>query len=159
MPQAVHPNRNIWKSMIARCFNTKDKNYYLYGGRGITVCERWRNSFKAFVDDVGVRPSLAHTLDRYPDKNGNYEPGNVRWATTEQQSHNKRSNHFVTAFGETKTICQWWKDPRCKVYVRTLLLNLRSGMPPELALVTRSHRWRNCRSPEYSKSRAEEAVQ
>lgn len=76
--------------MKARCYNSKHESFPHYGGRGITVCERWRNSFVDFLADVGPRPP-GKTLDRWPDKNGNYEPGNVRWATPKQQGRNTRA--------------------------------------------------------------------
>lgn len=81
---------NSWANMIQRCTNPKHPKYPDYGGRGIKVCEHWRSSYPNFLADVGRRPSLAHTLDRFPDVNGNYEPGNVRWADATQQANNRR---------------------------------------------------------------------
>jgi len=80
----------IYKGMKKRCFNPRDKKYKDYGGRGITVCDRWRHSWVAFREDMGPRPSNAHSIDRYPDNDGNYEPGNCRWATASEQQRNKR---------------------------------------------------------------------
>jgi hypothetical protein len=82
------------------------KNLKNYAGKGITVCERWL-TFDNFLADMGPRPSLGHSLDRYPDANGNYEPGNVRWATRAQQSRNKSTNHNVTIKGVTKCLKDW----------------------------------------------------
>ena len=79
-----------WKHMIARCTDPKGKSWKNYGGRGITVCERWRKSFKAFLAHVGKRPTPQHSIDRYPNNDGNYEPGNVRWATMSEQHLNSR---------------------------------------------------------------------
>lgn len=76
--------------MKKRCHNPANKDYVRYGGRGIVVCRRWREDYAAFAADVGPRPSKRHTLDRI-DNDGNYEPGNVRWATPEQQWRNRRS--------------------------------------------------------------------
>jgi hypothetical protein len=75
--------------MIQRCTNPKNIGYKLYGGRGISVCQRW-GAFENFLADMGERPP-GTTIDRYPNNNGNYEPGNCRWATALQQRHNQRS--------------------------------------------------------------------
>lgn len=98
---------NVWSSMIQRCHNPKNTAYPYYGGRGITVCDRWRKSFVAFLADVGERPSRGYTLDRHPDKNGHYEPGNVRWATRKVQQRNMRSNRLITFRGEVRSVAEW----------------------------------------------------
>jgi hypothetical protein len=87
-----------WCAMIERCERAKNPCYHLYGGRGIKVCGRWRNSFEAFLEDVGRRPSSRHSLDRI-DNNDGYRPGNVRWATWGLQSRNTRRNVIVTIEG------------------------------------------------------------
>ncbi len=96
-----------WCAMKARCLNTKTGCYKNYGGRGITVCDEWRDSFKAFFAHIGPRPSPNHSIDRYPDNNGNYEPGNVRWATAPQQRRNSRQNTYLTINGETHCLADW----------------------------------------------------
>lgn len=79
-----------WRNMLTRCYNPNASSFKYYGGRGITVCERWQRSFDAFLADVGPAPSNEHSIDRFPNNNGNYELGNVRWATHEEQQKNKR---------------------------------------------------------------------
>ena len=98
----------VWSGMKVRCSNPNFKDWHLYGGRGIAVCERWRNSFELFFADVGPRPSSAHSLDRYPDPNGDYEPRNVRWATRKQQARNWATrNRLFTHAGEALTLSEW----------------------------------------------------
>jgi hypothetical protein len=77
--------------MLQRCKNKKAPSWRLYGGRGIRVHQAWIESFEAFLEYMGPRPSIAYSVDRFPNQNGNYEPGNVRWATAKQQGRNTRS--------------------------------------------------------------------
>ena len=87
----LHPLYATWLSMIARCDKPGNNRYQYYGGRGITVCDRWRNSVSAFIQDVGDKPTPEHSIDRI-DVNGNYEPGNVRWATLKEQRSNRQKH-------------------------------------------------------------------
>lgn len=96
----------IWGSMKSRCENARDRAYIHYGARGISVCERWSNSFEYFYEDVGDPPSGKYSLDRI-DNNGNYEPGNVRWANATQQARNRRSNFVIAFNGKTMTATDW----------------------------------------------------
>jgi len=100
------PEWSIWQTMIKRCGNPGAKGYQDYGGRGIRVCESWRKDFRAFIRDVGPRPSPRHSLDRL-DTDGNYEPGNVRWATPIEQARNKRNNRVITIGGTRRTLAEW----------------------------------------------------
>jgi|GEM_PF-3001522 len=103
------PERGIWQSMNHRCHDPKTKAFHTYGGRGIRVCDRWRASFEAFLADMGPRPSPRHSIDRI-DVNGNYEPGNCRWATPKEQGRNKRDNRMLTAFGRTQCMAAWAEE-------------------------------------------------
>jgi hypothetical protein len=101
---------NCYWNMIRRCEALTGVNYKYYGGRGIEVCTKWRESFDAFMADMGPCPSSKHSLDRYPNQDGNYEPGNVRWATAKQQGNNNRRNHMLTFRGRTQNITQWAEE-------------------------------------------------
>ena len=79
-----------WSNMKSRCNNPKFKQYKDYGGRGIKVCDRWLNSFKNFIDDMGKKPGPEYSIDRYPNNDGNYEPSNCRWSTSSEQLKNRR---------------------------------------------------------------------
>lgn len=85
---------NSWRTMRQRCYDENVPRYHDYGGRGIQVCDAWRGSFDDFYAYMGQRPP-GHTLDRYPDNDGNYEPGNVRWATPSQQAATRRKARRV----------------------------------------------------------------
>lgn len=99
-----HPCYVTWIQMRQRCSNPNSDKYELYGGRGISVCERWED-FENFCDDMGERPP-SMSLDRI-DPNGNYEPGNCRWATIFTQNRNKRNNTWVKHMGEIKQLSDW----------------------------------------------------
>jgi hypothetical protein len=94
-----------WKNMKSRCFNPKYTRYNLYGARGITVHPEWTTNFSDFFLHVGPRPR-GSTLDRI-DVNGNYEPGNVRWATRQQQQRNQQKSIYLTSQGETRHLREW----------------------------------------------------
>jgi AraC-like DNA-binding protein len=102
-----------WRAMKQRCHNPKSAQYSWYGGRGIKVCDRWRYDFLTFLADMGIAPSKRHTLDRYPNVNGDYEPGNCRWATMKQQQECKRprnSERLLTHDGKTLSVTNWAKE-------------------------------------------------
>jgi hypothetical protein len=105
-----HSSEHIcWRTIKVRCYNPKNASYPNYGGRGIFMCERWRESFENFYADVGPKPSAEYTLDRI-DNSGPYAPENCRWITRQQQSLNTRRNHLLTFDGETKPISEWSKS-------------------------------------------------
>jgi hypothetical protein len=101
------PTWKSWDSAIQRTTNPNHSSFGDYGGRGIKVCHRWRNSFEAFLADMGERPTRAHSLDRFPDVNGHYEPGNCRWATWTEQANNRRNTVHVTIGDRTHTLREW----------------------------------------------------
>lgn len=96
-----------WAEMKQRCLNSNKVFHHRYGGRGISVSALWMESYEAFLKDMGDRPSRRHSLDRHPNQNGNYEPGNCRWATPEQQARNRSNNVMLTFRGETMCISEW----------------------------------------------------
>lgn len=100
------PEYKAWSNARNRCQNPKAQAYAGYGGRGIEMCSRWRDSFECFLEDMGRRPSDIHSLDRI-NNDGNYEPDNCRWATRVEQTRNRRSTTLLTVHGETKCISEW----------------------------------------------------
>jgi phosphodiesterase/alkaline phosphatase D-like protein len=94
-----------WVAMNSRCYNSKSISYKYYGGRGITVCDEWRHDFMKFYEDLGERPPKT-SLDRL-DHNGNYEPGNVRWANKYEQAANTRSNANMVGVTYSKWLGKW----------------------------------------------------
>lgn len=103
------PEHRAWVHMKQRCTNTNKREYQHYGGRGIKVCDEWMNSFTAFYNHVGPRPSEKYSLDRI-DVNGNYEPGNVRWATNVEQKENTRVVRMVALNGKNQSLSAWARE-------------------------------------------------
>lgn len=101
-----HPLYKTWYNIQQRCYNNKSQNYYLYGARGITVCDEWLNDINVFYNDVGDKPSKQHSLERINNELG-YFKENCRWATQKEQNNNKRNNVLVTYELETLTLSQW----------------------------------------------------
>lgn len=104
--QVNSPTYSTWEHMKGRCLNPKNDQFFRYGGRGITICDRWKK-FENFLADMGERPE-GKSIDRI-NNNGNYEPGNCRWATLTEQANNMRSNRNITYFGKTLSMTQWAK--------------------------------------------------
>lgn len=123
----------IWQQIFQRCENQRSKAWNDYGGRGIRVCDRWR-SFELFMADVGTRPSTRHSLDRYPNNNGNYEPSNCRWATKKEQARNRRSGHLIEVNGIERPLIEWAE--LFNVLPETIHSRLRSGVSPSVAVST-----------------------
>jgi hypothetical protein len=100
------PEYAAWINIKQRCYNPNKTSYQNYGGRGITVCERWRESYPNFLADMGPRPSPKHSIDRI-DNDGPYSPDNCRWTTREEQNTNKRNTVWITHNDQTKPLKQW----------------------------------------------------
>ena len=100
------PEYNIWQSMKKRCLNKNHKSYKDYGARGINICEEWVYSFKNFINDVGLRPTKNHSLDRI-DNNKGYFKGNCKYSTKKEQARNMRNNVLFTYRNETRCVSEW----------------------------------------------------
>jgi len=114
----------IWADIKKRCYNKNNSAYKFYGAKGITMCNKWKNSFIPFITDMGKRPSENHSIDRI-NTFGNYEPSNCRWTTKDIQSNNTRTNKKITLNGITKNITQWLKllNIPCTTYYNRLNRN------------------------------------
>lgn len=124
----------IWGGMKQRCSNPKAGSYPRYGGRGVAVCERWSDSFEAFLADMGPRPSVDHSIERL-DNDGDYEPANCRWATRSEQARNRASSTSVTVDGKTQTVIAWAEEVGCDPF--TIYARLRKGWEPKKAVYDR----------------------
>lgn len=137
------PEYKVWAGIMQRCLNSNQPAYARYGGRGITVCENWRD-FKAFLADMGPRPDGA-SIDRI-DNGVGYQPDNCRWATSHQQNRNRRDNHRITINGQTKCIAEWAEET--EIPARRIASRLRRGWPPERAvLVQINHKAPRAKAP------------
>jgi hypothetical protein len=114
-PTRAYPEYPVWKEMRARCYNPRNKAFENYGARGITVCRRWRESFAAFLSDMGRRPPgrngkmSKYTLERRKNFRG-YTPNNCLWATWSKQMRNRRNNRMITFRGRTRNMQAWADD-------------------------------------------------
>lgn len=127
----LHPLYSVWWSMHVRCYNPKNKRWSRYGGRGIEVCERW-NVFENFVEDMPERP-YGYSIDRI-DNDGNYEPGNCRWADAKMQGNNSSTTRIIEYKGDRLSITQFAEKYHMKV--ATLWARLKKGMSIAEALET-----------------------
>lgn len=121
----------IWHQILRRCCDPKSADYYSYGRRGVKVCDRWRN-FSNFLSDMGPRPSADHSIDRI-NNDGDYEPGNCRWATPVVQSNNRRSNHIVAAMGRKLSIAEWARVTGISQFLIAQRIN-KLGWPGDIAV-------------------------
>jgi hypothetical protein len=138
------PEYRSWQNMISRCYNVNLPCYKDYGGRGIKVCKRWRDSFENFFADVGKKPSSKHSLDRFPHNNRGYKPGNVRWATCIEQSQNTRRNVALTFRGKTHCMSKWARI--VGINYRTIRSRLNRGWSTHDALTITSRSYRKSKT-------------
>ena len=139
---------SIWRAMKNRCYLKSDPSYHAYGGRGITVCDRWRDSFENFYADMGDPPSEAHTIDRR-ENDGNYERDNCRWATNVEQANNRSSNLVLEISGEKATLAEWSR--RSGIPSTTIRERLMRGWTPERLLTpSRAYKKKEILQEEYN---------
>lgn len=119
------PEYEVYITMKKRCYNKKHISYKDYGGRGITVCDKWLNSFTEFLSDMGNRPGKHYSIDRI-NNNGNYTPTNCRWATKKEQNSNTRRNNWIEYNGEKMILADWAR--KIKIRQSRLGLLLRKGI-------------------------------
>ncbi len=126
------PEFKAWSAMLDRCYRVTGPAYKYY--KHVEVWEGWKgpSGFMAFFAHIGPRPSPKHSVDRYPNKHGNYEPGNVRWATVKEQNRNKTNNVLLTLNGETHTIVEW--SEITGINHRTISYRKKHGLSDEDAL-------------------------
>lgn len=130
MSKTKNPAYQVWADMKQRCLNPKVAQYHNYGGRGITVCDRWLSSFDNFLIDMGSKPP-GKSIDRI-NNNGNYDPGNCRWATKKEQRDNQRTTRLIEIDGVTKPLRDWAKH--YGIHETTVHGRIRRGMEPIMAL-------------------------
>lgn len=127
------PEYRTWEAIRTRCTNKNQKAYKNYGGRGIIVCEKWMNSFEAFLEDMGKKPSGKHTIERI-NNNKNYSPDNCKWATRKEQGKNKRNTILIESKGVVKSLREWSLETGINYY--TMFSRYKSNKPVEVILAT-----------------------
>lgn len=131
------PEWGAWSRMKDRCYNPNYEKYHRYGARGIEVCERWRENFEAFYEDMGKRPSKRHSIDRI-DNDGDYRPGNCRWATNRVQTMNSTTPHFIAINGVSRCVTDWCEFldvPKWKAYDMTRNRGANRDLPPRFITI------------------------
>lgn len=130
------PEYRAWCSIKRRCYNPRAAQYKDYGGRGITVCDRWLNSFESFLADMGLRPADNYSIERIKI-GGNYEPSNCIWKTQKEQCRNKRNNIMVTIGGVTKSLVEWVENT--SLSYGTVHSRVLAGWPSEMLLTNQKY--------------------
>lgn len=144
-PRWQYPEYHAWRMAMARCHNPKARAYADYGGRGITMCQRWRESFAAFLEDMGERPSSRHELDR-KDNDGHYEPGNCRWVQRFENDRNRRSSRWVTYHGTQRLFIELCEEKG--IWFDTARWRINKGWTVEEAFDTPAKKYRSARGPQ-----------
>lgn len=146
----LRPKRNfygtieyrIWAGVIARCYNPNRPAFSTYGAVGISVCDRWRkgdavlSGFELFLADMGPCPSETHSIDRWPDMAGNYEPGNCRWATKLEQANNRRNTRRIVYRGVEMALTDAVRLAGSVIHSETAWIRIKTGWTPEKAVET-----------------------
>lgn len=125
----------VWRSMRQRCLTKTHNQYMDYGGRGITICDEWLESYISFAAWARTNGYKSWKLLDRRDNNGNYSPENCRWVTEDISMKNRRNTLLITAFGETKTVKEWTDDARCKIGYHGLRYRILKGMKSETAII------------------------
>lgn len=131
------PEHKTWLAIHQRCNNPNNPDYHNYGGRGLKVSEKW-DKFEDFLRDMGIRPTDRHSIERKNNELG-YSPENCIWATSKEQSRNKRSNRFVTAMGKTQTIVEWSEE--IGISFQLISKRLQRGWSEEKSITTPIRIW------------------
>jgi hypothetical protein len=134
------PEHIAWTHIIARCENPNEIGYKDYGGRGIAMCERWRQSFKNFLEDMGPKPGPEYSVERIDNEKG-YSPKNCKWATPTEQSNNKRNNNFLEYNGERLTMAEWAR--KIGMAYGTFQMRVKLGWPMEKILTVPIKQYRH----------------
>lgn len=121
-----------WCGLKSRCINAKNTAFKHYGGRGITVCNRWLESYEYFLEDMGRAPSPLHSIDRI-DTNGNYEPSNCRWATWHEQAGNRNNNIIIEIEDRRMNLTEWCRE--LKLNRNSIVSKIRRGVDTRLLLL------------------------
>lgn len=135
----VDKAKNTLTGMKQRCYNVNYNGYKKYGARGIKICERW-NKFENFLEDIGLPPSLEHSIDRI-NPFGNYEPSNCRWATQKTQQNNRTNNHRYKFQDKNLTLIEW--SDHTGIARKTLFNRIKRGWPLERVFTEKAIKGRN----------------
>lgn len=130
--QTGSPEYRAWIAAKMRCLNPNNASFSRYGGAGITICDQWQSDFMAFYRCIGPRPSMRHSLDRFPNRNGNYEPGNVRWANKREQTLNRDVTLRVVINGKSRFLCDVAKERG--ISLQTVRGRIARGWPVQQAI-------------------------